>query len=57
MNGLNWGIAALHEDDGAAAKKEKIVKAFAADPIAFLSGKVSHSRKTFLFVSNFANRH
>jgi hypothetical protein len=30
----------LHEDDDAAARKEKIVKAFAADPMAFLSGKV-----------------
>ena len=40
VNGLNWGVAALHEDDDAAAKKEKIVKAFAADPMAFLSGKV-----------------
>jgi hypothetical protein len=44
VTGLHWGVTALHEDDDAAAKKEKIVKAFAADPIAFLSGKVTHCR-------------
>jgi hypothetical protein len=52
VNGLTWGVAALHEDDYAAAKKERIVKAFAADPIAFLSGKV-HCTSQFFRTSHF----
>ena len=40
MQGLQWGVAALQEDDDMAAKKEKIVQAFAVNPIEFLSGKV-----------------
>ncbi len=43
VHGLQWGAAALHETEDMASKKEKIVKAFAVDPIAFLSGKVMHS--------------
>ena len=47
VQGLNWGVAALHEDEDAVARKEKIVKSFAVDPIAFLSGKVQHSEFFF----------
>ena len=47
VQGLNWGVAALHEDEDAASRKEKLVKSFAADPIAFLSGKVKHSESFF----------
>jgi hypothetical protein len=44
---MQWGVAALYEDDVTAAKKEKIVKAFAADPISFLSGKVNWCQFAF----------
>jgi hypothetical protein len=57
VHGLHWGAAALHEDEATAFKKEKIVKAFAADPIAFLSGKVTYYPffsilSQFLFTGN-----
>ncbi len=55
VNGLHWGAAALHEDEDTAAKKEKIVKAFAVDPIAYLSGKVTRCEIfSFHFLSSYA---
>jgi hypothetical protein len=47
VHGLHWGVAALHEDVDTAAKKEKIINAFAADPISFLCGKVKPSKYAF----------
>ena len=48
MHGLHWGVAALQEDDDLAAKKERIVQAFAVNPIEFLSGKVRPSACVYL---------
>ena len=51
MQGLHWGVAALQEDDDMAAKKEKIVQAFAVNPIEFLSGKVMLSACVSIILS------